>query len=62
MQVVQLLQRLADRQKGPKERFVFLVNNYDQVLNVFHERRVEGEEKQHFEEALAQQRYVHRLC
>lgn len=55
-EVLQLLQRLAERQRGPKERLVFLINNYDQVLNVFHERRVEGEEKQRFEEALAMQR------
>ena len=29
--VLTLLQKLAERQKGPKERFVFLINNYDQV-------------------------------
>jgi len=55
-EVLTLLQRLAERQRGPKERYVFLINNYDQVLNVFHERRVEGEERRRFEEALGQQR------
>ena len=29
--VLMLLQKLAERQRGPKERFVFLINNYDQV-------------------------------
>ena len=55
-EVLTLLQRLAERQRGPKERYVFLINNYDQVLNVFHERRVDGEERRMFEDALAQQR------
>jgi len=35
-----------------------LINNYDQVLTVFHERRVDGEERQKFEEALTQNRYI----
>jgi hypothetical protein len=55
-EVLTLLQRLAERQRGIKERYVFLINNYDQILNVFHERRVEGEERRRFEEALAHQR------
>jgi vacuolar protein sorting-associated protein 52 len=56
-EVLTLLQRLAERQRGPRERYVFLINNYDQVLNVFHERRVDcGEERARFEDALAQQR------
>jgi len=56
-EVLTLLQRLAERQRGPRERYVFLINNYDQVLNVFHERRVDGgEERAKFEDALAQQR------
>lgn len=56
-EVLTLLQRLAERQRGPRERYVFLINNYDQVLNVFHERRVDGgAERAKFEEALAQQR------
>lgn len=56
-EVLTLLQRLAERQRGPRERFVFLINNYDQVLNVFHERRVDaGPERAQFEDALAQQR------
>lgn len=55
-EVLLLLQRLAERQRGPRERYVFLINNYDQVLNVFHERRVEGEESRTFEEALGLQR------
>lgn len=29
--VVTLLQRLAERHRGAKERYVFLINNYDQV-------------------------------
>ena len=56
-EVLTLLQRLAERQRGPRERFVFLINNYDQVLTVFHERRVgPGPERALFEDALAQQR------
>jgi hypothetical protein len=55
-EVIGLLQRLAERQRGPKEKAVFLINNYDQVLNVFHERRVDGEERQRFEDCLSQQR------
>jgi len=55
-EILTLLQRLAERQRGIKERYVFLINNCDQILNVFHERRVEGEERRRFEEALAHQR------
>ena len=39
-----------------KDRSVFLINNYDQILTVFQERRVVSDEAQRFEESLLRQR------
>lgn len=54
--VLQLLKRLSDELPTDKQKLVFLINNYDQVLGVFGERGIIGEESSRFEELLAQNR------
>ena len=54
--VLALLKRLSEELPSSKQRLVFLVNNYDQVLSVFSERGVIGDEMARFEELLAQHR------
>jgi hypothetical protein len=51
-----LLERLSSLLPTTKDKKVFLVNNYDQILSVFQERHVNNEEVQKFEELLLQQR------
>ena len=51
-----LLKRLSEELPASKQRLVFLVNNYDQVLGVFAERGIIGDETARFEELLAQHR------
>lgn len=51
-----LLQRLSHEVPAEKHRLVFLINNYDQVLSVFAERHIVGEDSARFEELLAQHR------
>lgn len=51
-----LLERLALLIPDLKERRVFLINNYDQILTVFHERQLISEEVQKFDDLLMQQR------
>ncbi len=41
-ETVALLERLADELSSNKRRIVFLINNYDQIVTVFQERRVSG--------------------
>ncbi|CAM9642682.1 unnamed protein product [Phaeothamnion confervicola] len=57
-EVVKLVQRLTDQLPTPKQRIVFLINNYDQVLSVFQERRIMSDETARFEELLSRQREV----
>lgn len=54
--VLSLLRRLADELPTSKHRVVFLINNYDQVLSVFSERQIIGDESGRFEELLSQHR------
>jgi hypothetical protein len=55
-EIVKLLGRLAEEHPSVKQRMVFLINNYHQILRVFNERRIESTETQSFEELLAEQR------
>ena len=44
VEVVELLGRLAEASFAqPKERTVFLINNYDQIVTIFRSRTVGGE-------------------
>ena len=54
--LLQLLKRLSESLTTSKERLVFLINNYDQILGVFGERGIFGEESSRFEDLLAQNR------
>jgi len=52
-----LLERLADEHNPQqKKRTVFLINNFDQVVSIFQERRVTGKEYTRFVELLMRQR------
>lgn len=55
-ETVLLLERLAEEHSTNKKKNVFLINNYDQILCIFHERRVAGKEVNRFAELLMQQR------
>jgi hypothetical protein len=55
-ETVLLLERLAEVHSTNKKRSIFLINNYDQVLCIFQERRVAGKEVNRFAELLMQQR------
>jgi len=56
--VVQTLGRLSDQHANSMTRTVFLINNYDQIITVFGERKVEREEVNKFNDKLKQQRAV----
>jgi len=51
-----LLKRLAEELPCSKQKVVFLINNYDQVLSVFRERSIIGDDCSRFEELLTQHR------
>ena len=51
-----LLERLADEHASQKRRVVFLINNLDQVVCIFQERRVVGKEFNRLVEKLMAQR------
>jgi hypothetical protein len=55
-EIVLLLERLADEHTNAKERNVFMINNLDQIVCIFQERRVAGKEFNHFVELLMAQR------
>ncbi|CAM9364292.1 unnamed protein product [Chrysoparadoxa australica] len=55
-EVVKLLQRLSERLPAEKQRLIFLINNYDQVLSVFAERRIISDETTRFEDLLSETR------
>lgn len=56
IEMIGMLGKLANLLPVPKERIVFLINNYDQILLIFEERRIMCEEVQKFEDLLMQQR------
>lgn len=55
-ETVNLLERLADKHTSNKKRIVFLINNLDQIVCIFQERRVVGKEFNRFVELLMTQR------
>lgn len=57
IETIALLERLSDELSSNKRRIVFLINNYDQIITVFQERRVSGcREMTKFMDLLLQQR------
>mmetsp|Transcript_8188 Transcript_8188/g.15453 ORF Transcript_8188/g.15453 Transcript_8188/m.15453 type:complete len:728 (+) Transcript_8188:155-2338(+) len=55
VEIISLLERLGSQLGGGKEQKVFLINNIDQMLTVFQERRVMSEEVEKLEDMLMQQ-------
>lgn len=55
-EMIALLEKISASLSSVKDKKVFLINNYDQILSVFQERHVSSEEVQKFEELLLQQR------
>ena len=55
-EMVLLLKRLADVHTLNKKKIVFLINNLDQIITIFKERRVAGKELNRFSELLLRQR------
>ena len=55
-EIIVLLERLSDDLSTNKRKIVFMINNLDQIITVFAERRVVGKELMHFRELLMQQR------
>ena len=55
-EIVNLLERLGDKHTTNKKRIVFLINNLDQIVCIFQERRVVGKEFNRFVELLMKQR------
>eukprot|EP01038_Epipyxis_sp_PR26KG_P011064 gene11064-14850_t len=55
-EMIVLLERLAESLPTSKDRRVFFINNYDQILSVFQERGILSEEVQKFDDLLMQQR------
>ena len=53
-----LLEKLASQITNLKERKVFFINNFDQILSVFQEKRVVSDEMQKFEDILMEQREI----
>ena len=51
-----LLERLSERLSTNKRKIVFMINNLDQIITVFMERKVVGKELNHFRDLLLQQR------
>jgi len=56
IELVALLEKLGAMLLHSKDRKVFFINNLDQILSVFQERRIISEEVQRFEDLLTQQR------
>ena len=55
VEMIGLLERLGSQLGGNKEQKVFLINNIDQMLSVFQERRVMSEEVEKLEDMLMHQ-------
>jgi len=55
-ETVLLLERMADSHVTNKKRIVFMINNLDQIISIFNERRVSGRELNRFVDLLTQQR------
>jgi hypothetical protein len=55
-ETLNLLQRLSEKYNSNKNRIIFLINNLDQIISIFQERRVVGVELNRFIDLLSQQR------
>ena len=55
-EIILLLQRLSEAHTSNKQKIVFLINNIDQIISIFQERRVPGKEVNRFVDLLMQQR------
>ena len=55
-ETVLLLQRLSESHSTNKKKIIFLINNLDQIISIFQERRVSGKELNNFVELRTQQR------
>lgn len=55
-EIVLLLERMADSHATNKKRIIFMINNLDQIISIFNERRVQGRELNRFVDLLTQQR------
>jgi hypothetical protein len=55
-ETILLLQRFSESHSTNKKKIIFLINNLDQIISIFHERQVSGEELNHFTELLMEQR------
>ena len=56
IEILGLLERLSSQLPTSKERKVFIINNVDQMLQVFQERRVMSDEVQKLDDMLMHQR------
>jgi hypothetical protein len=54
--MVNLFDRLSQQLVSKKDQIVFLINNCDQIITIFQERRLSGNEMQRFEDILMRQR------
>jgi len=57
-EIILLIQRLSESHSTNKKKIVFLINNLDQIIAIFQERRVSGKEFNRFVELLMQQREI----
>jgi len=57
-ETILLLQRLSETHSTNKKKIIFLINNLDQIIAIFQERRVPGKELNRFVELLMQQREI----
>ena len=57
-EIALLLDKLSKQIPNLKEQKVFFINNFDQILSVFQEKRIVSEEMQKFEDILMQQREI----
>ena len=55
-EMIALLDRMSSLLGSEKDKKVFLINNFDQIIGVFQDRHVSSEEVQIFEQMLLQQR------
>lgn len=55
-EIILLIERLAESHTSNKKKIVFLINNIDQIISIFQERRVPGKEMNRFVDLLMQQR------
>ena len=57
-EIALLLEKLSKQIPNLKEQKVFFINNFDQILSIFQEKRIVSEEMQKFEDILMQQREI----